>query len=235
MKLRVGSALPDPPFESLEGGVPTGFDIELTKALARELQCDWELVPYDGDDFEGIFAGLGERYDLVASGTTLTPKRQTLARFCTPYLRSGQSLVVNVHATPQATTIDALAGFTVGIQRGNTSQTVAQALLAQNKIGKIAWYAYHDITLALDDLQAARIGAVIKLEPVMRALAASRPELRVVQAGLTVEAIAYAVGLGNDALAKAVDAAQARLLAAGTIDALAQRWFTGNTHTEVSR
>jgi len=29
--LTVGAALPDPPFELIEGGTPAGFDIELTQ------------------------------------------------------------------------------------------------------------------------------------------------------------------------------------------------------------
>lgn len=235
MKLRVGSALPDPPFERYDGTVPVGFDIDLTQALAREIGCEWELVPFSGASFEQIFDGLGTSYDLVASGTTVTPERRERARFCAPFLRSGQSLVVNATATPHATSTEALAGMTVGIQKGNTSEAVAQALLAEKKIGAIAWYAYHDIEKALDDLEAARIGAIIKLEPVMRALTASRPSLRVVHAGLTVELIAYCVALSDAGLAAEIEAAQQRLLAGGTIDRLASHWSLLSHHTEICR
>lgn len=233
-QLRVASALPDPPFEYFAGSTPCGFDIELTQAIARELQCDWVLVPFSGESFEAIFDGLGKTCDLVASGTTVTPERQTRARFCSPYLVSGQSLVVNHDATPSVRSVDDLSGLTVGIQRGNTSQAVAEQLLAQKKIASITWYAYHDITKALDDLESGKIGAMIKLEPVMRALTAGRPSLRVVQAGLTVERIAYCVALEDDALAEQVENAQARLHADGSIVRFARDHQLLSAHTEIA-
>lgn len=237
MKLRVASAVPDPPFEFIEtGGKPSGFDVELTQAIAAILGADWEFAAYQGADFNGIFAGLHDgTYDLVASGTTVTPQRQAVAKFARPYLHSGQSLAVNTQATPNVRTIDDLRGLAVGIQRGNTSEAVAQRLLTEGKIAKIAWYAYHDIEVALADLEAARIGAIIKLEPVMRALVSSRPSLAVVQAGLTDELIAYAVALSNTDLCTHIESAQQTLLANGSIDALAKKWFTGTVRTEVYR
>ena len=35
--LTVGAALPDPPFELMQGGKPAGFDIELTRVIAARL------------------------------------------------------------------------------------------------------------------------------------------------------------------------------------------------------
>lgn len=236
MKLRVVSAVPDPPFEFLTGGRPDGFDVELTQAIAAKIGAEWEFVPYQGDDFNGIFTGLREgTCDLVASGTTVTPARQAVARFAQPYVRSGQSLAVNANATPNARSIDALGGMAVGIQRGNTSEDVAQRLLSEGKIAKIAWYAYHDIEIALDDLEAGRIGAIVKLEPVLRSLVSTRPSLAVVQAGLTDELIAYAVAPDNAALCAQVEQAQQALLADGTMDALAKKWFAGTLHTSLYR
>lgn len=236
MKLRVASAVPDPPFEFISGGEPAGFDIDLTRAIAGRLGAQWEFTPYQGDDFNSIFAGLQNgAYDVVASGTTVTPQRQAVARFVRPYLQSGQSLAVNTSATPHVRCIDDLHGLAVGIQRGNTSELVAQRLLSDGKIASIAWYAYHDIAVALDDLQAGRIGALIKLEPVLCSLVSTRPGLAVVQAGLTEELIAYACGLNNQDICGLIEKAQQDLLADGTIDALANKWFAGTQHTSVYR
>ena len=236
MNLRIASAVPDPPFEFFENGEPAGFDVELTRAIASKLGAQWQFVPYAGDDFNDIFAGLSDgTCDVVASGTTITPARQTVAAFARPYVRSGQSLAVNVQATPHVRSVDDLHGLSVGIQRGNTSETVAQKLLEAGKIAKIAWYAYHDIEVALGDLEAARIGAVIKLEPVLRALVKTRPALSVVQAGLTDELIAYAVAPANSELCERINDAQQTLLADGSIDALARKWFADTVHTAVYR
>jgi ABC-type amino acid transport substrate-binding protein len=81
----VGAALPDPPFEFMTRNGPAGFDITLMKRIAEILGREWQLVPYEGADFNGIFAGLdGGRYDCVASGTTVTPGRRKIADFCAP-------------------------------------------------------------------------------------------------------------------------------------------------------
>ena len=91
--LRVGAALPDPPFELLTKQGPAGFDIALMQRIAEKLGRTWQLVRYGGSDFNGIFAGLDDgSYDCVASGTTITPGRQQVADFCAPYAVSGQSL-----------------------------------------------------------------------------------------------------------------------------------------------
>jgi hypothetical protein len=60
-----------------------------------------------------------------------------------------------------------LQGLTARIQKGNTSAIVAQRLLAQGDIAAIRYYPYHGIGAALDDLEAGRIGLVIKLFPVI--------------------------------------------------------------------
>ena len=78
--LRVGAALPDPPFELTGADGPEGFDIELMQLIAQAMGRTWQLVPYTGSDFNGIFAGLDSgAYDCVASGTTITSQRQQAA------------------------------------------------------------------------------------------------------------------------------------------------------------
>ncbi len=84
-----------------------------------------------------------------------------------PYICSGQSLVCNVEATPHVRSIDDLHGMIVGVQQGNTSEPVAQRLKEEGRIAGVRTYAYHDIGVMLDDLAAGRIGAVMKLAPVM--------------------------------------------------------------------
>ncbi|MGB6446335.1 MAG: transporter substrate-binding domain-containing protein [Xanthobacteraceae bacterium] len=85
MLLKVGAALPDPPFELMTKDGPIGFDITLMQCIAAMLNREWQLVPYKGTDFNGIFAGLNDgSYDRIASGATITPGRQKLADFCRP-------------------------------------------------------------------------------------------------------------------------------------------------------
>jgi polar amino acid transport system substrate-binding protein len=224
--LRVGAALPDPPFEFVSSGKDCGFDIELMQAVAAELKLEWRLVVYQGTDFNDIFDGLADgRMDCIASGATVTPDRESKALFCEPYIHSGQSLVCNVEATPQLRSIDDLQGLVLAVQDGNTSQPVAERLKAEGRVGDVRVYAYHDIAKMLDDLDAGRIAAVMKLAPVMHWFVKDRPRLRVVQEGITHEDLAIATGLANDPLRQAIDAAQARLRNNGTLPRLIEKWI----------
>src|SRR4030095_8584564 len=70
--LIVASAYPDPPFDIMENGSPTGFDIELMRLVCAQLGLTLQPVPYAGDDFNGIFDGLAKgTCDAVISGTTI--------------------------------------------------------------------------------------------------------------------------------------------------------------------
>jgi polar amino acid transport system substrate-binding protein len=224
--LRVGAALPDPPFEFVTTDGPAGFDIALMQRIAERLGRSWQLVPYEGSDFNGIFAGLDDdSYDCVASGTTITPGRQKLADFCAPYAVSGQSLVVDVGRHPDVHGIADLKGLVTGVQQGNTSQPVADKLVAENSAARVRVYAYHEIEKALHDLTSGGCDAFMKLAPVTAWFVRDRPSLRVVETAITVEPLGICVRKGNIALHDAINAAQAALAADGTLAALVKQWL----------
>src|SRR6266446_4784266 len=178
--LIVASAYPDPPFDLIENGSATGFDIELMRAICAQLGLALRPVRYSGDDFNGIFEGLAKgSYDAVISGTTITPGRSAVVLFSQPYLEFNQGVAVNRRSTPNVASVGDLHGLTAGIQSGNTSDFVAKRLLAEGMIADIKYYPYDGIATALDDLEAGRIGLVIKLFPVISWLVKNRPQLSV--------------------------------------------------------
>jgi polar amino acid transport system substrate-binding protein len=226
MLLRVGAALPDPPFELMTKDGPIGFDISLMQRIAATLGRQWQLVPYRGSDFNGIFAGLDDgSYDCVASGTTITPQRQSVADFCAPYAVSGQSLVVDTTRHPQVHSTAGLEGLVIGVQKGNTSEPVAERLVAAHGAARVRVYAYDEIETALDDLSAGGCDAFMKLAPVTAWFVRGRPRLKVVETGITREHLGICVRKGDAALAAAIDEAQATLMADDTIPGLIKQWL----------
>ena len=224
--LRVGAALPDPPFELLTKDGPAGFDIALMQGVAARLGREWRLVRYTGSDFNGIFAGLNDgSYDCVASGTTITAGRQEIADFCAPYAVSGQSLVVDVARYPNVHGVADLKGLVVGVQHGNTSQPVANRLVAENRAAQVRVYAYDEIEKALDDLSSGGCDAFMKLGPVTAWFVRTRPRLRVVETGITVEPLGVCVRKGDVALHEAINTAQAALAGDGTLGRLISQWL----------
>jgi polar amino acid transport system substrate-binding protein len=224
--LKVGAALPDPPFELMTKDGPVGFDITLMQRIAKKLGREWQLVPYQGADFNGIFAGLESgAYDCIASGTTVTPGRQKIADFCSPYVISGQSLVVDTSRHPTVHGIGDLKGLVVGVQQGNTSQPVANKLVAEHRAAHVRVYAYDEIDKALDDLSTGGCDVFMKLAPVTEWFVRDRPKLKVVEVGITRERLGICVRKGNTALRDAIGKAQGALMADGTLPALIKQWL----------
>jgi polar amino acid transport system substrate-binding protein len=224
--LQGGAALPDPPFEFIGKDGPSGFDIALMQHIAAKLGRAWQLVRYQGADFNGIFAGLDSgAYDCVASGTTITPERQKVADFGAPYAVSGQSLVVDTSRHPNVHGIADLAGLVIGVQRGNTSQPVADKLVAEHRAARVRVYAYDEIETALDDLSTGGCDAFMKLAPVTEWFVRDRPKLKVVEVGITRELLGVCVRQGNTTLRDAIGKAQAELMTDGTLPALIKQWL----------
>ena len=224
--LTILSAHPDPPFDIMKDGVATGFDIKLMRAVSGRLSFELRPLAYTGEDFNGIFAELAQgKCDLVISGTTITPERSALVRFSRPYLEFNQGIAINRRLTPDVASTAGLRGLTAGIQKGNTSDIVARHLLAQGTIAAIRYYPYHGIGTALDDLEAGRIGLVIKLFPVISWLTRERPGLVVVMQMPTHERLGIAYARERADLCDAVDAAIEALRESGEFAKLEGAWL----------
>ena len=204
--LLCASAYPDPPFDILRGGAHGGFDLELMHALCGIVGLKLQPIAFTGSNFNGIFDGLASRkYDAVISGTTITPGRAKQVLFSKPYLEFGQGVVVNRALTPNVASAAGLHGLTAGIQTGNTSEFPAKEYLAKGLIAKINFYPYDGITRMLDDLEAGRIGLIIKLQPVLSYLIQHRPKLKLAFTIPTHEKLGIAYALDNIALRDAFD------------------------------
>jgi polar amino acid transport system substrate-binding protein len=223
--LVVQSAYPDPPFDLMMNGAATGFDIELMRAISNRLGLKLRAVAYEGDNFNNIFDGLIRgTCDAVISGATITPERAAIVKFSSPYLVFNQGVAVNKRRTPNVKSIRDLRGLTAGIQSGNTSDLVARKLLAQGDIADIRYYPYHGIMTAIEDLEAGRIGLIIKLFPVITWLIREQPDLTVIAQEPTRERLGIAFAPARADLCEAVDAAIRELRASGEFVKLQANW-----------
>jgi polar amino acid transport system substrate-binding protein len=230
--LSVGAAFPDPPFNGMPGN--TGLDIDLMTEIAKVLGTDVEFIAYKGTDFNGIFDDLNAgAYDCVAAGTTVTPEREAKAAFAPPYVISGQSLAVDTSRLPDVRSVDDLDGLTIGVQQGNTSQPIAERLVATGKAKAVRVYEYGAIRSALTDLTTGACDAFMKLAPVLTELVKPVAGVEVVQRGISVEDIAIAVALTDQALLARITVAQEELEQDGTLQLLRRKWL-GNPYTDQS-
>jgi ABC-type amino acid transport substrate-binding protein len=139
-------------------------------------------------------------------------------------------LVVDPSRHPNVHGIADLKGLVIGVQQGNTSQPVADKLVAEHAAARVRVYAYDEIERALDDLSSGSCDVFMKLAPVTEWFVRSRPLLKVVETGITRERLGICVRRGNAALRDAIDKAQAALMKDGTVAALIRNWLgTGAT------
>jgi polar amino acid transport system substrate-binding protein len=126
-----------------------------------------------------------------------------------------------------------LAGQTIGVQQGNTSQRIADRLVAEGKAAAVRVYDYDSIRSALTDLTTGACDAFMKLAPVLTELVRPVPGVEVVQRGISVENIAIAVPLEDQGLLRHIAAAQEELEQDGTLQRIRRKWL-GNPYTDQS-
>jgi polar amino acid transport system substrate-binding protein len=230
--LTVGVAYPDPPFNAMPG--QTGLDIEVMTVLAEALKERVEFTAYDGADFDGIFDRLAAGdYDCVIAGVTVTAAREGKAAFLPPYLITGQGLAVDTSRLPHLHSVDDLAGLTLGVQRGDTSEPVAERLVAEGRAARVRVYDYGAVSTAIADLVTGGCDAVLKLAPVLAELVKAVPGVHVVQRNLSVEDIAVAVNPADQSLLARLQVAQAELEQDGTLQRIRRKWL-GNPYVDQS-
>ena len=128
-RLRVGIDATYPPFGIAEGGQFSGFDVDIARALARELKVEAEFI---NASFDGVFPALQNgRFDVVVSAVTITPERSQTMLFSDPYIAAGQQVVARRDSAMRS--LDDLAGRTVGVQINTTAQ------FAMEKRAGVTW------------------------------------------------------------------------------------------------
>ncbi len=216
-QLRIGTDATYPPFASAQGGEFTGFDIDLGRAIARELGVTPVFV---NASFDGIFPALQNgSFDVVLSAVTITPERRAVLLFSDPYIDAGQLLAVREDRQGIHGPAD-LPGKRVGVQINTTAQFDLE------KRAGVSVAKYNTIDLALLDLQNGRIDAVVSDAPVLRYMTKlSFRGLRTVGDQFTDEKLGVVLARGSDDLRRAVNAALWKLEDSGEYARVYRQWF----------
>ena len=210
-----------PPFSFVdENGKLTGFEVELSEALAKELGVKAKVQPTKWD---GILAALeSKRLDVVVNQVTISDERKKKYDFSEPYTVSGiQALVLKKKAEQlNIKTAQDLAGKKVGVGLGtNYEQWVKQ------DVPKAEVRTYEDDPSKFADLRNGRIDAILidRLAALEYAQKAKDTEL----AGAAFSRLESGVALrkGEPELLDAINKAIDKLRADGTLAKLSEKYF----------
>ena len=222
-ELRVGTYFVNPPFEFIDKDARVGFEVDLIDATAQKLQLQsvfvdtrWEVILHDMER---------NRFDCIIGGITITPEREKVLDWSTPYMVTTLSLIVDDRRMPQATSLADLTTAAVGVQADTTDYDAALALHRAGRIESVKVYPFARIGDAIADLVAGRIGAVMKIYPVAAYITRQTPGLKIV-AQIPADPQPLAIGFNreNPGLLATVDGALATLKSDGTYRSLMTKW-----------
>ena len=214
--LTAGSEIPYPPFEFGRGPNYKGFDVDIVHEIVKRLGLKSKFI---NTPFATIFRSLAQhKFDMVASATTITPKRRQVAVFSYSYLPADQSLMVKKGS--KITTVSDLKGKTVGAQNGSTGADYARKFTHAKAVR-----TYEQIDDAFNALAAGQVDAVINDFPISKYAERSRTNLRVVQTIPTNEQYGFGFPRGSDYLVRSVNNALTGMKSDGTYENIYRKWF----------
>ena len=219
--LNIGLEGTYPPFGYQdENGNLVGYDVEIARAVAERMGLKPNFIPAK---WEGILAALDVgRFDIVANQVTMTPAREKVYDFSTPYTFSGLQLLVRKDRLKDIKGPDDLAGKKVGVLLGTNHEQWLQANTPKAEIR-----TYEDDATRNQDLLVGRIDAVLNDRLIVGSvLKVYGGNLQPAGEPLSHEREAIAVKKGNAELLAAINQAMASLLADGTFKRISEKWFT---------
>lgn len=186
-----------PPYEYLgSDNKPAGVDVDMAQAVADELGVELEVVDMD---FDGIIPALvGGKGDIAAAGLTILPERLESVDFSDTYADATQLIIVNKE-DPKVTSVDDLAGKTIGVQLGTTGDIyvtdVEGATVKQYKSG----------LEAAMDLKNGKLDAVVLDMLPAANIVEVNEDLDLIKTPFTEEQYAIAVAKGSTKLVEVIN------------------------------
>ncbi len=199
-----------PPFAYVDKtGTPSGFDVEAMEWIANEMGVK---VSHQPTEWDGIITSLlTKKIDIIASGMSITEKRQQMVDFTTPYWKIENVMVTRKDS---ALTLDELlkGNKIIGVQQGTPEAKWLKDEAAAQGWNYTLRY-YNSSPLAVEDILNGRIAAAAMNDAPAKD-AASKKDVQILgQFGMHGEAFGYAVRKGDTELLAKVNAALDKLMA----------------------
>jgi len=195
-----------------------GFEVDLAAAVARRLGLRLRLVEVP---FAQTFAPGSKAFDVAIEHVTITPGRARAVDFSRPYFVTNKGVLL-ASGVPAPTTLAQLRTLRLCAQSSTTSLAYLRTRLKPLR-------PPHEFPAPSDVLRALSDGfcqGMVADLPILSAVRRGDPTLYGPLAGQIATHERYgAVFEKGSKLRGPVDRALAALVAAGTVDRLATRWF----------
>ena len=217
-KIIIGTDATYPPMEFYnEKGEIVGFDIDLGRAIARELGVEAEFVDTAWD---GIFPALdAKKFDIIMSSTSITEERLKSKAMSDPYYVTSQAIAVKKGNTAIKGPED-LVGKVVAVQIGTTGD------LAVSEIEGVEVKRFDTIDKAYMEVMNGRADAVVNDLSEVSYRMKILPDMEIVAIFREGEE-KYGVTMRQEDtdLLEAINQALKKLKDSGEYDEIYKKWF----------
>jgi polar amino acid transport system substrate-binding protein len=205
-------------------GEITGFDVDMAKAISKEIGVEIEFKPIDWNSKETELSS--GRIDCIWNGFTKTPEREEKMDFTKPYMHNDQIFVV-LKDSPIQTAAD-LKGKKVCGQEGSTGEA-AMNKNTELKDSFAEFKTYPDFTSCYMDLDAGRMDAIV-VDSVLADYYMQKAEgkYRALAEPVSSESFVVAVKKGNTELVNLLNEGMKKVIDSGEAAKISEKWFGRN-------
>lgn len=225
--LRVGADLSYPPFQYRDAaGTPTGFEIDVTNAICKEMKvkCDYVVSSFDAE----IPSLIAKKVDFI-SPQGATEKRRKVIDFSDFVYHIPTKLVVP-KGSPLLPTPGSLQGKRIAVQQGSIQEMYANTFWQPKGVDVVA---YADQDTIYQDLVAGRLDGALSPavavtfgflnKPEGKNFTLTGPEVR--DDKLFSIGSSYGLRKGDDHIKKLLNDGLAKIIADGTWEKIKTQYF----------
>lgn len=216
-KLIVGITEYEPMDFKDENGEWTGFDAELARLFAKELEVECEFFVL-GDWGKKFFELEAKNIDAVWNGMTITDEATSNASVSDPYVINAQVVVMKEEKLADYPDVESMKDLTFAVEEGSAGQSVAEEK-------GLTTISKQDQAGALMEVAAGTADACVIDITMAKAMTGEGTDYSKLAAGISLSSEEYGVAFrkGSDLTAK-LNQFLKDLKADGTLDQLAQKY-----------
>lgn len=215
-KIVVGTSADYPPYEfhkEIDGAdTYVGFDIEIAKKIAQDLDVELEIIDMK---FDGLLpALLGQKIDFIAAGMNPSDERKESVDFSIIYYEASSTMLVATDMLDTLKTPEDFVGLTIGVQKATIQEDIANEQFPKSE--KVAVGKIQNLIM---ELQSGKIDGIILAEVVAKAYAENNDDIVLNGLDLGSEGgVALATNKGEEGLLSAINKSLETLMSDGTLD-----------------
>ena len=201
-----------------ENGQWTGFDAEFAELFCEELGVDCEFFVI-ADWSKKFYELETKNIDVIWNGMTITEEALLNASVSNPYVINAQVVVMKADIIGNYPDADSLKDLRIAVENGSAGQDAAVAIGATDIV------AVQDQATALMEVAAGTADACVIDITMANAMTGEGTSYADLAAGISLTSEEYGIAFRKDSdLAAKVNEIMAKLIADGTLQALADKY-----------